>query len=220
MITVLREDWQEIISRPTQYITDEQDLALIRIIPKNNPNNATLVMVGQDCWDGRYLIVVEDNEVSEDIYPDGVSLKDMFMKILNDLIEADVLMDTLYEASANANVSLSIKDSDGNPVDISSDAITLINNILEQAYLPAMIDSIIAAGYHLVDKAEPSDWQVLAEKLIDEYISEDVVPAYQEYGDCVELDKDMLNLIHKILIHGYIPFVAKTTVNAGFVLGN
>ena len=218
MIKVFREDWQEIIACPEKYITDEQDIALIGIQPKNNPSNTTLLMVGQDSWDGRYLIVVEDNDVSEDIYPEDVALKDAFMVILNELLEADVLMDTLYEASSNANVSLTIKDSDGNPVDIMPEALELLNNILEKAYLPAMIDSIIDAGYRLVDNAEPADWTVLAELLINEYISEDVVPAYQEYNSCVELDKTMLDLVHKILIQGYIPFVAKTTVNAGFVL--
>ena len=218
MIHFLRDDYQAMLANPSAYVTDEQDIALVRIVPANNPNNSTLIMVGQDPWDERYLLVVEDNDVSQDIYPESdATLYDTFFTLFEALAEADRLMDILYKASTEANVQLNVRDGDGNPIPINAHVTEQLNKILEQAYLPAMVDSIIAAGYRRENNGNTSDWTDIVNLLIDEYISEDVRPAYYEYDQCIDCDDRVMDLIYKILIHGYIPFIAKTTIEAGYV---
>lgn len=88
MIEVLcKENIEEVLMYPQHYIDDTQDVALLRIINKDGVCNPTYIMVGQDEQDERYYLVVEDNDSSEDYYPeDSESLLGLYEKLLDECI--------------------------------------------------------------------------------------------------------------------------------------
>jgi hypothetical protein len=148
MIKLINNDWEKILKKPNNYVDDDQDLALVKIVPANNPKNPTLLMVGKDVFDGRFYIVVEDNETSEDIYLEGKeTLYSKFMEIYKDLARKDELLTLLHSESVKANVAPEFHGDDGTTIELSQPVIDMINNILEQAYLPFLVDVVIDNGY-------------------------------------------------------------------------
>ena len=148
MIKIVNENWEKILKKPNVHVGDDQDIVLVKITPASSKNNSTLLMVGRDVMDGRYYIVVEDNETSEDIYLEGKeTLYSKFMSIYKDLSRKDELLTILHEASVNANVAPEFHGDDGTTIELTQPVIDMINNILEQAYLPYIADVVIDNGY-------------------------------------------------------------------------
>ena len=142
------KDWEKILKKPHSYVGDEQDIVLVKITPVSSKNNSTLLMVGKDVMDGRYYIVIEDNETSEDIYLEGKeTLYSKFMDIYKDLARKDELLTILYEASVNANVAPEFHGDDGTTIELTQNVIDMINRILEEAYLPYLVNVVIDNGY-------------------------------------------------------------------------
>lgn len=148
MVKIVNENWEKILKKPNMYVDDDQDIVLIKIVPASSPNNATLLMVGKDVLDGRYYVVIEDNETSEDVYLEGKeTLYNKFMEIYKDLSRKDNLLSILHEASVNANIAPEFHGDDGTTIELTQPVIDMINNILEQAYLPYIANVVIDNGY-------------------------------------------------------------------------
>ena len=148
MIQLIRPEMEKILKKPQAYVNDDQDLALVKIASVTNPNNPTLMMVGKDVFDGRFYIVVEDNDTSEDIYLEGKeTLYSKFMELYNDFAMKDELITILHKASVNANVAPEFHGDTGTTIELSQPVIDMINNILEQAYLPFLAEVVIENGY-------------------------------------------------------------------------
>ena len=148
MIQLIRPEMEKILKKPQMFVNDTQDVVLVKITSVTNPKNPTLLMVGKDDFDGRFYIVIEDNDTSEDIYPEGKeTLYSKFMSIYNDLVMKDELITILYKASVNANVAPEFHADDGTTVELTQPVIDMINNILEQAYLPFLAEVVIDNGY-------------------------------------------------------------------------
>ena len=148
MIQLIRPEMEKILKKPQAYVNDDQDLALVKITSVTNPKNPTLMMVGKDVFDGRFYIVVEDNDTSEDIYLEGKeTLYSKFMELYNDFAMKDELITILHKASVEANVTPEFNGDDGTTIELSQPVIDVINNILEQAYLPFLAEVVIDNGY-------------------------------------------------------------------------
>jgi hypothetical protein len=148
MIKIVNENWEKILKKPNMYVDDDQDIVLVKIVPVSSPNNATLLIVGKDVLDGRYYVVIEDNETSEDVYLEGKeTLYNKFMEIYKDLSRKDELLAILHEASVNANVAPEFHGDNGTTIELTQPVIDMINNILEQAYLPYIANVVIDNGY-------------------------------------------------------------------------
>ena len=148
MIQLIRPEMEKILKKPQAYVNDDQDLALVKITSVTNPKNPTLMMVGKDVFDGRFYIVVEDNDTSEDIYLEGKEiLYSKFMELYNDFAMKDELITILHKASVEANVTPEFNGDDGTTIELSQPVIDVINNILEQAYLPFLAEVVIDNGY-------------------------------------------------------------------------
>ncbi len=148
MVKIVNENWEKILKKPNMYVDDDQDIVLAKIIPASSPNNATLLMVGKDVLDGRYYVVIEDNDTSEDVYLEGKeTLYNKFMEIYKDLSRKDELLAILHEASVNANVAPEFHGDNGTTIELTQPVIDMINNILEQAYLPYIANVVIDNGY-------------------------------------------------------------------------
>ena len=144
----IRPEMEKILKKPQAYVNDDQDLVLVKIIPVTNPNNPTIMMVGKDVFDGRFYIVVEDNDTSEDIYLEGKeTLYSKFMELYNDFAMKDELITILHKASVEANVTPEFNGNDGTTIELSQPVIDLLNNILEQAYIPYLAQVVIDNGY-------------------------------------------------------------------------
>jgi hypothetical protein len=81
---ISQESISEILNNPGDFIFD-QDIVLVSISSDVEKENPTYIMIGRDEEDGRYYFVVENNEVSEDIYlEEGESLQCKFEKIMQE----------------------------------------------------------------------------------------------------------------------------------------
>ena len=148
MIKIVNENWEKILKKPNADVSDDQDIVLVKITPVSSKNNSTLLMVGKDVMDGRNYIVIEDNETSEDIYLEGKeTLYNKFMSIYKDLSLKDELLTILHTASVNANVAPEFHSDNGTTIELTQPVIDMINNILEQAYLPFLAEVVIDNGY-------------------------------------------------------------------------
>ena len=86
MIQVIcKDNIEEVLSSPQDYVDSSEDLVLLRIFHSSDIVNPTYIMIGCDEY-GKYYLVVEDNDVSED-YPlsDGETLSELFVKLLNEI---------------------------------------------------------------------------------------------------------------------------------------
>lgn len=80
---IAKENIDEILNNPQDYVDDEEDKALVKII-EDDASNPTFILIGQDENDKRYYLVVEDNDVSEDYYLEAnKTLLDLFKELLH-----------------------------------------------------------------------------------------------------------------------------------------
>lgn len=86
MIEVLCEELvEEVLIHPQEYIDDSRDVILLKIHNERYIDNPLLIMVGQD-EQGKYYLVMEDNDMSEDFYPnDEETLLDLYVKMLKEI---------------------------------------------------------------------------------------------------------------------------------------
>lgn len=79
--TVSKEDIDEILKNPKDFVDETFDKPLA-IIHDDNP---VWILIGQNEDDGRYYLVVEDDEVSEDYYPENnETLAQLFDRIIKE----------------------------------------------------------------------------------------------------------------------------------------
>lgn len=89
---ICSENVEDVLAHPEEYVDETFDKPLISVFSSATIDNPTYLMVGQDEQDGRFYVVVEDNEVFEDYYPEtNQSLNDLFdsllIKITNEACE-------------------------------------------------------------------------------------------------------------------------------------
>jgi hypothetical protein len=89
MIQVMcNENIEEVLLNPSEYVDFREDKALIRYYGKDK-SNPTYILVGQDEYDKFYL-VIEDNDVSEDVYlAENETLLSVFVRLLEKIIKED-----------------------------------------------------------------------------------------------------------------------------------
>lgn len=75
-----KENVQEILNNPIDFVDETFDKALVEIY---DDNYKWMILLGKNEDDGRYYLVVEDDEMSEDYYPEAnESLEDLYDKLL------------------------------------------------------------------------------------------------------------------------------------------
>ena len=217
MINELNTKWRDVISDPSDWIDESQDLALIKITSTFAPDNPTLLMVGYDGTS--YYVVVEDNYYSGDVYPEGDdTLMDTFLNVYARFVEIDELFTTLYERSQEANVNLVFTDDNGNKVTPSAEALKLFNDILEKSCLPVMTE-LIVDNFCLNEDAVDieANTKAITELLNEEFVDGNIVFTYRsDDGTEIDMDADGVEVMKLILKSAYIPFVAKIAAECGY----
>ena len=85
MIQIITQNFiNDMLQHPHRYITPEQDELILKSI-KEDASNPTLLMLGYDEEKESYYFVVEDNEVSNDIYCETDKLIEVFDSIVVDI---------------------------------------------------------------------------------------------------------------------------------------
>lgn len=217
MITELNSKWRDIITNPEDYIDETQDLALIKMTTVSTPSNPLLLMVGYD--GDSYYVVVEDNDTTEDIYPDDdETLMHVFLNVYARFVEIDTLLTAMYDRSKNANVNLVFTDENGNKVTPNANALKIFNDILEQSCLPFMSELIVdnfVLKEDVVDIDDNAD--AIAECLNEIFLADAMGFVYRnENGNELEMEEDGVNIMKLILKSAYIPFVAKVAAEIGY----
>ena len=78
---------EEILTNPYEYVDNSQDIVLAEIYEDEEIDNPIYIMIGSDEWEDYYL-VVEDNDTSEDIYPeDDETLLDLYIRLLEEIAQ-------------------------------------------------------------------------------------------------------------------------------------
>jgi hypothetical protein len=73
---------------PNIYVSEDMDIVLLKVFGKD-VSNPTMLMLGYDDKNESYYFVVEDNDVSEDIYCKTKKLPEMFNTIMDELLEGE-----------------------------------------------------------------------------------------------------------------------------------
>lgn len=79
----------DMLLHPDEYIDEYEDTVLLKVFG-NDVSNPTILMLGYDDKAESHYFVVEDNDVSEDIYCETNKLPEMFSTIMNELIEGEM----------------------------------------------------------------------------------------------------------------------------------
>ena len=219
MVIEVNPNWKKIIKNPKTWVDDIQDTVLMKIVSVTEPNNPLLLMIGQDVFTGGYYIVVEDNDVSEDVYPSQrESIYDTFMRSYRRHVKADELLNRLYEASQNENRTLILTDENGERITPNPETINVINDILEKCVLPALVE-IIVDKYKKKKVSVPKEMYVnlLIEYLNSIILSDEISFVYcDENKNEIELNEDGTKIMKLILERAYIPFIAYEAVKYGY----
>lgn len=219
MVVEMNSNWKKIIKKPANWIDEFSDTVLIKIEPITAKHNPLLIMVGKDTFTEQFYVVVEDNDVSEDIYPEeGETLYDAFMRVYNRHVHGDELLTALYGASTEANVNLTFIDEAGNKVEPNPDTIKVLNDVLEKCCLPFMAD-MIATAYVKKKLSAPKEMYVSEmEKYLNDILTGDTIGFvyHDENGNEIEMDDDACELVKVILQKGYIPYIARHAISMGY----
>lgn len=73
---------------PEIYVDEYDDIVLLKVFGKD-PSNPDILMMGYDDKAESYYFVVEDNEVSEDIYCEKAKITEMFNSIMDKLLKGE-----------------------------------------------------------------------------------------------------------------------------------
>ena len=219
MVIELNPNWRKIVKKPRNWIDEFSDEAMIKIVPVATPNNPILIMVGKDVFTDGYYVVVEDNDVSDDIYPEnGESLYDCFMRVYNKHVQVDELLTELFNASVEANVKLTFTDENGNKVEPHAATIKVLNEVLESCCLPFMAD-MIATAYVKKKLSAPKEMYVTEmEKYLNDILTGDSIGFmyHDEDGNEIEMEEDGCVIVKEILRKGYIPYISRIAVGMGY----
>jgi hypothetical protein len=202
----------DILTNPENYISEDEDLVLAEVIFDTQKENPTLIMLGID-EEEKYYICIEDNDVSEDIYLEEEPLFETVMKFLHELEMEDELHTTMYNISCNATFAEKYNNCCSDMGYIPEEQMNLINIVLEQIYLPQMCEIVFIEKYRKLNRPVRADWKEIFAILVEEFIE-----TKHDFLDCLdcELSDETINQLHKVLLHCYIPFIAKAIVNNGY----
>lgn len=78
-----------ILLHPDEYADEYEDMVLLKVFGKD-ASNPTILMLGYDDKADSYYFVVEDNEVSEDIYCEAEKIPEMFNSIMDKLLKGEM----------------------------------------------------------------------------------------------------------------------------------
>jgi hypothetical protein len=76
----------DMLVRPEIYISEDQDIVLLKVFGKD-VSNPVMLMLGYDDKADSYYFVVEDNDISEDIYCATEKLPEMYDTIICELLK-------------------------------------------------------------------------------------------------------------------------------------
>lgn len=86
MIKVLIKDpIDDVLSNPSSYVDASADIALLEVIQPNEKSQ--MVLIGLDEDKQSYYFVIEDEDVSEDIYCKTEELEFVFGRLLQNIIK-------------------------------------------------------------------------------------------------------------------------------------
>jgi hypothetical protein len=74
---------------PDIYVDEHEDVVLLKVFDEDT-SNPTILMLGYNDKDNSYYFVVEDDEVSEDIYCEKENLAEMFNEIVDKLLKGEI----------------------------------------------------------------------------------------------------------------------------------
>ena len=90
MVEIITEhSIDDILLHPEIYISEDLDVVLLRVFGKD-VSNPVMLMLGYDDKADSYYFVVEDNDVSEDIYCETKKLPEMYDTIIGKLLKGEV----------------------------------------------------------------------------------------------------------------------------------
>ena len=90
MVEIITEhSIDDMLLYPETYISEDLDVVLLKVFGKD-VSNPVMIMLGYDDKSDSYYFVVEDNDVSEDIYCETNKLPEMFSVILNELLKGEM----------------------------------------------------------------------------------------------------------------------------------
>jgi len=79
----------DMLLHPEEYVTEDADMVLLKVF-EEDVSNPIMLMLGYDDKADSYYFVVEDNEVSEDIYCETGKLPEMFNSIMGNLLKGEM----------------------------------------------------------------------------------------------------------------------------------
>lgn len=90
MVEIITEhSIDDMLMFPNIYISEDIDTVLLRVFGKD-VFNPTMIMLGYDDKKDSYYFVVEDDDVSEDIYCETKNLPEMFSTIMDELLKGEM----------------------------------------------------------------------------------------------------------------------------------
>ena len=76
----------DMMLHPDEYIDEYEDTVLLKVFG-DDVSNPAILMLGYDDKADSYYFVVEDNDVSEDIYCEIEKIPEMYDTIMNELLK-------------------------------------------------------------------------------------------------------------------------------------
>lgn len=90
MVEIITEhSIDDMLLHPEIYISEDLDIVLLKAFGKD-VSNPVMLMLGYDDKADSYYFVVEDNDVSEDIYCETKKLPEMYDAIIDKLLKGEV----------------------------------------------------------------------------------------------------------------------------------
>ena len=90
MVEIITEhSIDDILLFPNIYVGEDMDMVLLRVFGKD-VSNPTMIMLGYDDKKDSYYFVVEDNDVSEDVYCETKNLPEMFSTLMDELLKGEM----------------------------------------------------------------------------------------------------------------------------------
>ena len=90
MVEIITEhSIDDMLLHPEIYISEDLDVVLLKVFGKD-VSNPVMLMLGYDDKNDSYYFVVEDDDVSEDIYCETNKLPEMFNTIMDKLLKGEM----------------------------------------------------------------------------------------------------------------------------------
>jgi hypothetical protein len=86
---ITKHSIDDMLLHPDIYVDEYEDIVLLKVFGKD-VSNPTILMLGYDDKRDSYYFVVEDDEVSEDIYCEKENLAEMFDIITDKLLKGEM----------------------------------------------------------------------------------------------------------------------------------